>query len=380
MHADFQWHPCVRDGEATASAEFHLSVHIDTPLMGGLPAAPAWGSCAAPSTPDAAQNCTYAGADARGFLVPGPPETALELEADRMRNLRLDASEFDSEKAVVLEELAMGRDNPWRRLSHEVGEALYGRHPYGRPIIGYRDSLEPMGVDLMRSWYERTYHPGRATLVLCGGLQPRKALAAVRAHFGDLPAGPERRPLASAPLREPEGERPAGDAEPLPASAEDRVSAVEQDVSGLKEGMKNIMSTLFNIQEQLKANPGAGAGAAAGGAVAAAKTEAESTQDSVARIIADAKAARAAVDAAKSSSDAKKKANAKANAKAKKPKRAASGDDAAGEDDAASEDAAKAPPIETPEEKKADEALKAPVAEGDLESYEAQMMGPGNAQ
>ena len=53
---------------------------------------------------------------------------------------------------------------------------------------------------------------------------------------------------------------------------------------------------------------------------------------------------------------------------------------AAAEDDAAAEDAAKAPPIETPEEKKADEALKAPVAEGDLESYEAQMMGPGNAQ
>ena len=142
--------------------------------------------------------------------------------------------------------------------------------------------------------------------------------------------------------------------------------------------MKNIMST-DNIQEQLKANPSP-ARPAADSAVAAAKTEAESTQDSVARIIADAKAARAAVDAAKSSSDAKKKANAKANAKAKKPKRAASGDDAAGEDDAASEDSAKAPPIEMPEEKKADEALKAPVAEGDLESYEAQMMGPGNAQ
>lgn len=189
---------------------------------------------------------------------------------------------------------------------------------------------------------------------------------------GDAPAAlAEGEPAGERPA----GERPAGDAEPLPAGAEDRVSAVEQDVSGLKEGMKNIMSTLFNIQEQLKAT---GAGPAAGGAVAAAKTEAESTQDSVARIIADAKAARAAVDAAKSSSDAKKKANAKANAKAdakaKKPKRAAA------EDDAASEDAAKAPPIEKPEEKKADEALKAPVAEGDLESYEAQMMGPGNAQ
>ncbi|MDA0947805.1 MAG: pitrilysin family protein [Planctomycetota bacterium] len=134
-------------------------------------------------------------------------ETALELEADRMRGLRLDEAEFRSEKAVVLEELAMGRDNPWRRLGQEVGEALYGRHPYGRPIIGFRDTLEPMGVDLMRSWYERTYHPGRATLVLCGGLNPRQALARVREHFGDLPAGPEAPPLERAPLREPEGER-----------------------------------------------------------------------------------------------------------------------------------------------------------------------------
>ena len=44
-------------------------------------------------------------------------ETALELEADRMRGLRLDEAEFRSEKAVVLEELAMGLDEPWRRLT-----------------------------------------------------------------------------------------------------------------------------------------------------------------------------------------------------------------------------------------------------------------------
>ena len=196
---------------------------------------------------------------------------------------------------------------------------------------------------------------------------------------GDAPAASaEGEPEGERPAGErPAGERPAGDAEPLPAGAEDRVSAVEQDVSGLKEGMKNIMSTLFNIQEQLKANPGA---AAASGAADAAKTAAESTQDSVARIIADAKAARAAVDAAKTASDAKKKASAKANPA---PNSASKSKRAAAEDDAAAEDAidAKAPPIASkPAEKKADDALKAPVAEDDLESYEARMMGPGNVK
>ena len=189
---------------------------------------------------------------------------------------------------------------------------------------------------------------------------------------------------ASAEGERPEGERPAVDAEPLPAGAEERVSAVEKDVSGLKEGMKKIMSTLFNIQEQLKANPGA----AASGAADAAKTAAESTQDSVARIIADAKAARAAVDAAKTASDAKKKAGAKASAKANPepnpaPNSASKSKRAAAEEDAAADDAmdAKAPPIASkPAEKKADDALKAPVAEDDLESYEARMMGPGNVK
>ena len=185
-------------------------------------------------------------------------------------------------------------------------------------------------------------------------------------------------PAALAEGDAPASDAPAGDAEPLPAGAEDRVSAVEKDVTGLKEGMKNIMSTLFNIQEQLKANPGAGQ--AAGGAAAAAKTAAESTQDSVARIIADAKAARAAVDAAKSSSNAKKKASAKktsaTSAAASKSKKATSAE----EEDASEARKAKAPPIEKPEEKEADEALKAPVAEDDLESYEAKMMGPGNAE
>jgi len=117
-------------------------------------------------------------------------ERALEIEADRMQSLTLDPAEYEAEKAVVLEELSMGRDDPWRRLGQLVQAALFERHPYRRPIIGYEDTLRAMPVETMRAYYERFYHPGNATLVLCGDFDPKKALRVAKKHFGKLPVGP----------------------------------------------------------------------------------------------------------------------------------------------------------------------------------------------
>ena len=113
-------------------------------------------------------------------------ERALDLEADRMQNLTLDRAEFDSEKLVVLEELSMGLDDPWRALGQKVGEVLFGRHPYARPVIGYRDTLEPMTPEQMRKHYARYYRPGNATLVIAGDVDPEEAFAAAEARFGNI--------------------------------------------------------------------------------------------------------------------------------------------------------------------------------------------------
>ncbi|MEZ5974523.1 MAG: pitrilysin family protein [Planctomycetota bacterium] len=117
-------------------------------------------------------------------------ERALDLEADRMRGLLLDPAEFESEKAVVLEELSMGLDDPWRRLGQELGPLQWGRHPYSRPIIGYRDVLERMTPGRMRDFYQRYYHPGNATVVVSGDVDPSAALDAIEARYGSIPAGP----------------------------------------------------------------------------------------------------------------------------------------------------------------------------------------------
>ncbi|MDP6761953.1 MAG: pitrilysin family protein [Planctomycetota bacterium] len=158
------------------------------------------------------QNNAYTTADHTGYwfeFASDRWEKALEIEADRMRGLTLDPTEFEAEKAVVLEELAMGRDDPWRRLSTAVSAALFGRHPYARPVVGFEDTLRRMSVADMRAYYERFYHPGNATLVVCGDVRPSSALRLVRRHFGGIERGMplEEADCYRAELSEPEGER-----------------------------------------------------------------------------------------------------------------------------------------------------------------------------
>ena len=136
-------------------------------------------------------------------------EKALEMEADRMRGLLLDPQEFEAEKAVVLEELAMGEDDPWRSLSREVQLALFPRHPYGRPVIGFADTLSALRIEDLRAFYERYYHPGNATLVLCGDFKSRTAMQRIKKHFGGIDAGPpadEADPFIP-PIVEPKAEK-----------------------------------------------------------------------------------------------------------------------------------------------------------------------------
>ena len=72
-----------------------------------------------------------------------------------------------------------------------VERVVFPYHPYGRPIIGYPESLNAMTPASMRDYYQRFYHPGNATLVVAGDVSRTKAVRAVREHFGAIPAGPD---------------------------------------------------------------------------------------------------------------------------------------------------------------------------------------------
>jgi zinc protease len=118
-------------------------------------------------------------------------EPALEIEADRMRNLQIDARhEFQQEKGAVIEELQRNEDSPWDLEQKAILPLLFTKNaPYGHPVIGERQHVRGATAPVIKAHYDRWYHPNNAALVICGGFDPDRAMARVNELFGSIPTG-----------------------------------------------------------------------------------------------------------------------------------------------------------------------------------------------
>jgi zinc protease len=133
---------------------------------------------------------------------------ALQVEADRMRNLRIDAAhEFDKEKKAVINELIGNEDQPWDLEGKAILPMLFGKKtPYGHPVIGESRHVLDAKASVIKGFYDRWYHPNNASLILVGGFDPDEALAAIKKLFGPIPRAklPPRKPVPKL-----DSERPA---------------------------------------------------------------------------------------------------------------------------------------------------------------------------
>ncbi|WP_435627612.1 M16 family metallopeptidase [Candidatus Ferrigenium straubiae] len=121
---------------------------------------------------------------------------AMQLEADRMRNLNLTADEFAREIKVVMEERRLRTDDEAHALLQEKMMAtIYQQHPYRHPIIGWMSDLESLTVGDAKAWYDRWYAPSNATLVIGGDVKAEEVFALAQKHYGAIPkrAMPPRR-------------------------------------------------------------------------------------------------------------------------------------------------------------------------------------------
>src|SRR5262247_356102 len=93
----------------------------------------------------------------------------IEFEADRMTGLILKDENVLPERDVVLEEFNMRvANNPDARLTEQIMAALYLNHPYGRPVIGWRQEIEKLDREDALAFYRRFYAPNNAILVIAG--------------------------------------------------------------------------------------------------------------------------------------------------------------------------------------------------------------------
>ncbi len=121
----------------------------------------------------------------------------MELEADRMANLRLTAGDFASELKVVMEERRLRTDdNPQALVWEALNATAWRAHPYRRPIIGWMDDLENMTWQDARAWYKHWYVPNNAYLLVVGDVDHQRVFRDAERTYGRVKprALPARKP------------------------------------------------------------------------------------------------------------------------------------------------------------------------------------------
>jgi len=102
-------------------------------------------------------------------VLPEFQTKALDLLADMLRpSLRED--DFQTEKQVILEEIALYQDQPQYRLYEKLMAAHFGEHALGQSVLGTPESIQALKRDDMAAYFERRYSPGNVTLVGVGCL------------------------------------------------------------------------------------------------------------------------------------------------------------------------------------------------------------------
>jgi zinc protease len=124
---------------------------------------------------------------------------ALEIEADRMRNCKIDDKhEFQQEKGAVISELKRNEDRPWDLEFKHVLPMLFAKTaPYSHPVIGEEAHVRGATAEIIKRHYDKWYHPNNASLVIVGGFDPAAAKEKIKALFGPIPKFdlPERKPV-----------------------------------------------------------------------------------------------------------------------------------------------------------------------------------------
>jgi predicted Zn-dependent peptidase len=95
-------------------------------------------------------------------------ETAIEVMSDMVYSPSL--VEVDSEREVVLEEIAMYEDQPQELVHDLIAEAVFGQHPLGRPVIGTTDVISTISRRAISAYHRSMYVPGNIVMAAAGNL------------------------------------------------------------------------------------------------------------------------------------------------------------------------------------------------------------------
>jgi predicted Zn-dependent peptidase len=123
-------------------------------------------------------------------------EEAFDVLADMYCEPRLAPDDIERERAVIIEELRMGRDQPQQVVQEELMAGLWPRHPLGRPLVGNETSLRGLSRAALDAFRRRHYQPRATVFAMAGRLDHAVCARLVRDAIGRRAVGRPPPPAA----------------------------------------------------------------------------------------------------------------------------------------------------------------------------------------
>jgi predicted Zn-dependent peptidase len=112
-------------------------------------------------------------------------------------------ADLDSEREVVLEEIAMYEDTPHELVHDLMSEAVFGDHPLGRPVIGTADVISSVGRRALTSYHQTMYGAGNVVVAAAGNLKHDELVGQLETAQRKQAKSPGKGPRLRSPLVRP---------------------------------------------------------------------------------------------------------------------------------------------------------------------------------
>lgn len=129
-------------------------------------------------------------------------DRGLDIMADALQRSAFDAAELGRELEVILEEIKRSNDSPNRVASRMLFETAYRVHPYRKPVIGTRESVQSFTRDSVTAFYKKWYTADNMVVVVGGDIDADAVLPKVEAAFAGLRRGTGSRVRPPEPVQE----------------------------------------------------------------------------------------------------------------------------------------------------------------------------------
>jgi predicted Zn-dependent peptidase len=115
-------------------------------------------------------------------------DAQIELLADMMRPA-LPPAEFETERKVILEEIAMGDDSFERLVWNFVHASVFGEHPLAHEVLGEKETIAGLPRERMVQYHGRRYATANLHLLTAGAIEPEAVFAAAGRYCGSWGRG-----------------------------------------------------------------------------------------------------------------------------------------------------------------------------------------------